>query len=40
MATGFHTMIQDLVWKTMNEQFPAAKISDRIKAISAHNEEL
>ena len=35
-------MIQDLEWKTMNEQFPGAKISEKIKALqpSGHDEEL
>ena len=33
MATGIHTIIKDLVWKTMNMQLLVVKISDRIKAV-------
>ena len=33
MATGTHTTMQDLVRKTMSDQFLAAKISERIEDV-------
>ena len=33
MAIGTHTTIHNLVWKTVNEQFPVARVSERIKPL-------
>ena len=42
MPTATHAIIWDLVWKMINEQFPASEIKEKIEALplSVHDADL